>query len=177
MILQLNKITSHWCALNFENHCIAFGSMGSSCFSNMGTSQQLRIETNKHLYPGCLKENKVTWDPNFEPPTPTPHAAISPRSLDITTGNKEAIQMSVTLCRHGGQEAPCSQPASVCAEIMTTESAQGETNKGPRSAFISFLPTPALPWHLCISASLIQGEGFQKHRPHCLCGIISQQCP
>lgn len=69
--------------------------------------------------------------------------------------------MSFMLCSHGGQEAPCSQRVSVCAEIITAESDPWETKKWQRSAFLTFFLTPALPWHLCLSALLIEG-GISK---------------
>lgn len=81
--------------------------------------------------------------------------------------------MSFTLCSHGRQEAPCSQLVSVCAETLTTESFQ-EGAEAKVSSTPS--PTPALPWHLCISAPLNQ-EAFRKHHPYYLCWIISQQWP
>lgn len=80
-----------------------------------GSASNSKLRQTSICIQGRLEENKVIWDPGSEPV----HAVVSPRSPDWATGSKAATPDCFTLCSHGGQEAPCSQLASVCAEMMT----------------------------------------------------------
>ena len=80
-----------------------------------GSASNSKLRQTSICTQGHLEENKVIWDPSSEPV----HAVVSPRSPDSATGSEEAIPDCFTLCSHGGQEAPCAQLASVCAEVMT----------------------------------------------------------